>query len=134
MKFRFSTILSGMALLMGMTAASSSAQDKIQAFVNSNGKIVFTNLVDRPASSPTSVPVQAQSLLEAQVPGYLQKLVETISVNHGVDPRLVHAVIKTESNFNRWAVSSKGAMGLMQLIPSTGRRYGVRDFFDPEQN
>src|SRR5206468_1835311 len=40
----------------------------------------------------------------------------------------------TESNFNRWAVSPKGARGLMQLIPETGRRYGVRDFFDPQQN
>src|SRR4030095_3375070 len=37
-------------------------------------------------------------------------------------------------NYNRWAVSNKGALGLMQLIPSTGRRYGVRDFFDPQQN
>jgi soluble lytic murein transglycosylase-like protein len=42
--------------------------------------------------------------------------------------------MKTESNFNRYAVSNKGALGLMQLIPSTGRRYGVRDFFDPQQN
>src|SRR5215470_6890031 len=42
--------------------------------------------------------------------------------------------MKTESNFNRFAVSNKGALGLMQLIPSTGRRYGVRDFFDPQQN
>jgi soluble lytic murein transglycosylase-like protein len=60
--------------------------------------------------------------------------VNTISTNHGVDPDLVRAVIKTESNFNRWAVSKKGALGLMQLIPATGRRYGVRDFFDPQQN
>ena len=43
-------------------------------------------------------------------------------------------MMKTESNFNRWAISSKGALGLMQLIPETGRRYGVRDFFDPRQN
>src|SRR5204862_1845022 len=56
------------------------------------------------------------------------------SPNHGLDPGLVRAVIKTESNFNRWAVSNKGARGLMQLIPSTGRRYGVQDFFDPQQN
>jgi soluble lytic murein transglycosylase-like protein len=42
--------------------------------------------------------------------------------------------MKTESNFNRWAVSRKGALGLMQLIPETGRRFGVQDFFDPQQN
>src|SRR5262249_61775813 len=69
-----------------------------------------------------------------EFPPFLQPLVDTISQNHGVDPGLVRAVIKTESNFNRWAVSRKGALGLMQLIPSTGRRYGVQDFFDPQQN
>src|SRR5262249_35437576 len=69
-----------------------------------------------------------------EFPPFLQPLVDTISQNHGVDPGLVRAVIKTESNFNRWAVSRKGALGLMQLIPSTGRRYGVQDFFDPSQN
>jgi soluble lytic murein transglycosylase-like protein len=42
--------------------------------------------------------------------------------------------MKTESAYNRWAVSPKGAMGLMQLIPGTGRRFGVQDFFDPQQN
>src|SRR2546428_10311510 len=68
------------------------------------------------------------------MPEALRKLVESISLSHGVDPALVRAVIKTESNFNRWAVSPKGARGLMQLIPETGRRYGVRDFFDPQQN
>ena len=61
-------------------------------------------------------------------------MVDVIAQNHGVDPALVRAVIKTESNFNRWAVSNKGARGLMQLIPATGARYGVRDFFDPQQN
>src|SRR5262249_15205816 len=72
--------------------------------------------------------------LTEEMPASLRTLVETISTNHGVDPALVRAVMKTESNFNRWAVSSKGALGLMQLIPSTGRRYGVQDFFDPQQN
>jgi len=73
-------------------------------------------------------------LLAEAMPEALRKLVESISLSHGVDPALVRAVIKTESNFNRWAVSPKGARGLMQLIPETGRRYGVRDFFDPQQN
>src|SRR5262245_16395115 len=68
------------------------------------------------------------------MPQPLRALVNTISSNHCVDPALVRAVIKTESNFNRWAVSNKGARGLMQLIPETGARYGVRDFFDPQQN
>jgi soluble lytic murein transglycosylase-like protein len=64
----------------------------------------------------------------------INALINVISGNHGVDPGLVRAMVKAESNFNRWAVSSKGALGLMQLIPTTGARYGVQDFFDPQQN
>jgi soluble lytic murein transglycosylase-like protein len=53
---------------------------------------------------------------------------------HRLDPLLVKAVIKTESGFNRYAVSSKGAQGLMQLMPATARHLGVNDPFDPWQN
>ena len=42
--------------------------------------------------------------------------------------------MKVESNYKRWARSPKGALGLMQLFPATGQRFGVRDFFDPAQN
>ena len=68
------------------------------------------------------------------MPEHIQALVNSISRTHGVDPRLVAAVMKVESNYNRLARSSKGALGLMQLIPATGQRFGVRDFFDPAQN
>ncbi len=52
----------------------------------------------------------------------------------GVDPGLVRSVVLVESNFNPRAVSRKGARGLMQLMPATAARYGVRDSFDPLQN
>jgi soluble lytic murein transglycosylase-like protein len=53
---------------------------------------------------------------------------------HHVDPKLVRAVIATESSWNSSAVSSKGALGLMQLIPTTARQMGVGNAFDPAQN
>jgi soluble lytic murein transglycosylase-like protein len=49
-------------------------------------------------------------------------------------PQLIHSVIRAESNYDPYAVSTKGALGLMQLIPSTARRFGVSDVFDPADN
>lgn len=61
-------------------------------------------------------------------------LINQAANKHNVDPRLVHAVIQTESAYNAGAISSAGAVGLMQLMPDTARRYGVTDRSNPDQN
>ncbi len=60
--------------------------------------------------------------------------VERAAAEHSLPPQLIHSVIKVESNYDPAAVSPKGALGLMQLIPATARRFGVADVFDPAEN
>ncbi|MGL5255327.1 MAG: lytic transglycosylase domain-containing protein [Brevinema sp.] len=61
-------------------------------------------------------------------------LVAQAAKEHDVDPNLVHAVIRAESNYDPKALSHKGAQGLMQLMPATAKELGVADSFDPQQN
>ena len=61
-------------------------------------------------------------------------LIEQTAYRHQVDAKLLHAVIQTESAYNSSAQSPKGAVGLMQLMPDTARRFGVTDRNDPDQN
>jgi soluble lytic murein transglycosylase-like protein len=63
-----------------------------------------------------------------------EKLVREAAERHRVDPALIRAVIQTESNWNPSAISRKGAVGLMQLIPTTAQRFGVNDMYSPQQN
>jgi len=67
-------------------------------------------------------------------PAEINEIVDRIATQEGVEAPLVHSVILAESNYNPSAVSPKGAQGIMQLVPSTARRFGVNNTFDPADN
>ena len=64
----------------------------------------------------------------------IDALVQEAAGQNGLDPCLIISIMRAESGFNRAAVSVKGAMGLMQLMPETARRFGVKNIFDPREN
>jgi len=71
---------------------------------------------------------------QPDAPANFAVTVDRIAAEHSLPPQLIHSVIRVESNYNPYAVSNKGALGIMQLIPETARRFGVKNAFDPEEN
>lgn len=85
---------------------------------------------------PDPVKVAVVEDLPASVRGRseIEQLVNKLAPQYAIDPKLVMAVIATESSFNAGAVSPKNAQGLMQLIPETAQRFGVKQVFSPAEN
>jgi hypothetical protein len=92
------------------------------------GKLVRSVIVTAKAVAAPNAAEDAVS------PRGINEAVEAIAATQLVPSGLVHSVIKVESNYNPLAVSSKGAQGLMQLMPATARRFGVANAFDPIDN
>jgi soluble lytic murein transglycosylase-like protein len=102
---------------------------EIRVRVDPKGNKIYYNI---PITSIYSGSSSALSYSK-RVEEYWPIITETCG-RYGVDAELVKAVIQVESNYNHRAVSRKGAMGLMQLMPGTASRYGVEQAFDPQQN
>ncbi len=104
-----------------------------------DGRRTFAN-TQSTAVSPTNPPsslepgTPARTRRKSQPPAGIGRLIDRIARKHGLDPELVKAVAKVESNYKPRAISHKGAQGIMQLLPATARRFGVADAFDPAQN
>jgi soluble lytic murein transglycosylase-like protein len=84
-------------------------------------------------SAPAFVATTAPSV-SVKAPPQIEKLVRQLAPQFRVDPKLALTIIAVESNFDAYAVSRSAAMGLMQLIPQTARRFGVTNAFDARQN
>jgi soluble lytic murein transglycosylase-like protein len=112
------------------------AAAQIYSWRDAQGRLVLANRPQGEAAA--AVPVGTTARLPAQDPfgrrAAFGDLITEHARAHGLDPDLVRAVIQVESAFNPRAVSPKGAMGLMQLMPATASEFGVEDPFDPEEN
>jgi hypothetical protein len=102
------------------------------------GRLVRSIVLEPRVVSSRPVGIQTASVpvpeTVTQKPSDLHDLIDQIASEQGVETHLVHSVIRAESNYNASAVSPKGALGLMQLIPTTALRFGVSNAFDPSDN
>jgi soluble lytic murein transglycosylase-like protein len=100
-----------------------------------NGRLVRTVVVAPKVIEPKVItPVEVGGDAAVVPDTAFSEMVEDAARRNGVDPLLVHSVIKAESNYNPKAVSNKGAQGLMQLMPGTARDLGVKNAMDPKDN
>ncbi len=100
-------------------------------------RVTWVVRADRQTGKLVRVPVvqTAPGAATAKAAGQrVSEVVEAVAKQHAVDPLLVHSVIQAESNYDPFAVSPKGAQGMMQLMPSTARRFGVKNSFDFADN
>ena len=131
-------ILPMLMLTIAVTSFSAYAQ-QVEGFyssVSANGTTILTNVRSGPGFAAvrlsTSKPAPpTAAVLDAQ---RYTKLINHAARLHGVPEALLHAVIQVESGYNASATSSRGAVGLMQLMPATAAEMGVVDIWDPASN
>jgi soluble lytic murein transglycosylase-like protein len=132
---------SALCLAMMLWASAAPAHTAIYTYVDADGVRHFTDNPDngryrRLFLSPqdrTESGEHYDSVLLARATQY-DSIIETAATSAALEPDLLRAVIVVESGFNSRAVSKRGAVGLMQLMPATATRYGVSNPYDPNQN
>ncbi len=132
MKFRPVFWLAAAVALNGFVASTANAD--VYAFREKNGVVTFTNVPNhagfRRVFRDTSRPAISNGMVDSGYDDYIQRA----SGRYNIDPDLIRAVIKAESDFKVSARSNKGAMGLMQLMPDTARLHNISDAYDPSEN
>jgi soluble lytic murein transglycosylase-like protein len=124
-----------------LVASAAAANPKIYTYVDADGQRHYTDVPDNNRYrllilSPrdrTASGDRYDAMLLAKA-GQYDSIIEKAALSAAVEPNLLRAVIVVESGFNLHAVSKRGAVGLMQLMPATATRFGVSNPYDPRQN
>lgn len=128
------------AMMKAMTAMMASLMKKMETLQSTAAAAqpegTFANAMAKAdaAAAPATTTRQTSTAVSSISGGKYEDLIQKAAEKYSVDPNLIRAVIKAESNFNPRAQSYCGATGLMQLMPSTARGLGVTNSMDPEQN
>jgi len=128
------------AALVGIGGRPCLAEDAVYAFTDGRGQVHLSNFpVDsrfRLLIAPAEKAKAAAAGVADENPRQVRfdEVIREAASRAGIEPALLHAVIAVESGYDARAVSARGAAGLMQLMPSTAKRYRVTDVFDPAQN
>jgi soluble lytic murein transglycosylase-like protein len=137
-KSSFNVWLLGLISLITVFAGGSVQAQEIVSLSSTDGRIIYANTEDLPstANPPATAGVRKpqNAVTNPQATQAIDGLIDRISEQHGVDPELVRAVARVESHYNPRAVSNRGALGVMQLLPETAKRFGVVNVWDPRQN
>jgi soluble lytic murein transglycosylase-like protein len=133
--FGWMTVFSTGAQLVGQTAPPSHMTVVVHPDLQTGRLIQAVVVQPREVAARVHEPLpETVSNVAVPLSSNVVEMINQIATAYGVEGPLVHSVIRAESNYNAVAVSNKGAMGMMQLIPSTARRFGVQNPFDPKQN
>jgi soluble lytic murein transglycosylase-like protein len=127
-------VLTSLAILL--TFPSSAVAD-IYKYIDAEGVVHLTNVPTDAGAKYVLVMREKRILLDKKLGDNISSydhLIIKASEKHNVEPAIIKAIIKAESNFNHRAVSRKGARGLMQLMPATASSLQVKDSFHPENN
>jgi len=134
MYIKIKQIIALAAAFVVTAVLGSAARADVYVYKDKSGVLTFTNVPNHAGYRRVLRESRGQISVGPLTNASYDDLIQTASGRYNIDPQLIRAVIKAESDFNARARSQKGAMGLMQLMPETDRLHNIGDAYNPSEN